>query len=102
MASHTAHLCEATTTVCNQEHRDLEKRVEQPFGSLSGPRPRSNSGHDTFNVQDTLCLLYILLMGEIRTAEEEMILHTHDLPAKYIAFAVNQFTTGKDSWSEYN
>jgi len=26
----------------------------------------------------------------------------HSLPARYIAFAVHQFVTGKDSWSEYN
>jgi len=31
-----------------------------------------------------------------------MIIRLHGLPARYIAFAVNQLTTGKDSWTEYN
>ena len=86
----------------HRDHRDLEKRVERPFRSLSGPRPQSNGGHGTFDVQDTMCLLYMLLTGEIPTAEEEMILHLHGLPARYIAFAVNQLATGKDSWTEHN
>jgi len=84
------------------EHRDLEKQVERPFSSLTGPRPRSNGGQDTHDVQHTMCLLYALLTGESLSAEEEMMLSLHGLPAKYIAFAVNQLITGKDSWTEYH
>ena len=84
------------------EHRDLEKLVERPFSSLAGPRPRSNGGHDTFDVHHTLCLLYVLLTGDHPSREEETMLRLHGLPAKYIAFAVHQLVTGKDSWSEYN
>jgi len=80
--------------LCNREHRDLEKLVEQSFSSLS--RPRRNDGADTFDVKDTLLLLYILLTGEIPSQEEEMTLQLHGLPAKYIAFAVQQLTTGID------
>jgi len=66
----------------HRDHGDLEKRVEQPFMSLVGPRPRSNGGHATFDVQHTLCLLYALLTGESPSAEEEMILRLHGLPAR--------------------
>jgi len=84
------------------EHRDVEKLAERPFSSLAEPRPRSNGGQDTFDVHHTLWLLYALLTGESPTAEEETMLHLHGLPAKYITFAVNQLTTGKDRWTEYN
>ena len=49
-----------------------------------------------------MCLLYALLTGESLSAEEEMMLSLHGLPAKCIAFAVNQLITGKDSWTEYH
>jgi len=84
------------------EHRDLEKLVERPFGSLSGLQPRSNDWHDTFDVHHTLCLLYALLTGDHPSREEETVLRLRGLQAKYIAFAVHQLVTGKDSWSEYN
>jgi len=84
------------------EHRDLEKLVERPFSFLSGPRPRSNDGQDTFDVHHTLWLLYALLTGDHPSREEEIMLRLHGLPAKYIPFAVHQLVTGKDSWSEYN
>ena len=84
------------------EHRDLEKLVEQPFSSLSGPWPRSNGGHDTFNVHHTLCLLCALLTGDHPSMEEETMLRLHGLPARYIAFAVHQLVTGKDRRSEYS
>jgi len=84
------------------EHRDVEKLAEQPFRSLAEPRPRSSGGEDAFDVHHTLWLLYALLTGEGPTAEEETMLHLHGLPAKYITFAVNQLTTGKDCWTEYN
>jgi len=84
--------------LCDQEHRDLEKLVEQRFCSVSGPQ--NKGGPETFNVRDTLSLLYILLTGEIPSKEVEMVLHLYGLPARHIAFAVNQLVTGKDSWTE--
>jgi len=95
-------ICVKERLLDHWEHHDLGKQVEQPFSSLSGPRPRSNGGQDTFDVHHTLCLLYALLTGKSPSAEEETILRLHGLPAKYIAFAVNQLTMGKDSWTDHN
>jgi len=104
VVSHTAEPICVKKRLDHQDNCDLEKRVEQPFISLSEPRPRPNGGHDAFDVQDTLCLLHALLMGKTPSAEEEMTLRLHGLPARYIAFAVNQLVTGKDtsSWTEHN
>ena len=68
---------------------------------MSGLRPRFSGGQDTFDVQHTLCLLYAILTGESPSAEEAMIICLHGLPAKHIAFAVNQLAMGRDSWMEY-
>ena len=54
----------------NEVNRDLAKLVEQPFRLLPGPQPWSNGGHDAFNVQDTLCLLYICLLYTSDAADE--------------------------------
>jgi len=81
------------------EQYKLAKQAEQPFQALSGPRP--NGGQDVFNVQGTMSLLFCLLTGDMPSAEEKGILRLHGLPAKYIAFAVNQLATGKDSWTEH-
>ena len=92
-------ICVKERLLDHWEHRDLGKQVERPFSSLSGPPPRSSGGQDTFDVHHTLWLLYALLTGKSPSAEVEMTLHLHGLPAKYIAFAVNQLTAGKDSWT---